>query len=462
VCSKWCGQANESSESVRCEVAWHGMKWLSSLHELHDFRSSRCSPALFESSRQSGSVETIRTHQLHNINQKSSFLCELRSIDQLHPFVAMKKSPISVLIRMIGCLPLALPFPIFKSCQPPINQRKNFATSISSQNIGIIEVSDPISSSFYSEHKEEITQRMQQLSPSDNRNRQTGEEPKIKLRKPAAETPLYFVDVGTKLAFTSSFSFNRKHLKNGNSKKPKLMTTDSTPPFAEGTSAHSLLNDVKSIAASTAAMTVAAIQTKDPIPIEYLIKIEKRLEALESTVSSLSKQEGSKTPGSSSMQRQLDEIQGDLKELQDYETVTINWSIKDFEGRLRPTATTFTSGLFVVASFPMNLELRIDVPFDGEKRSVGFYIMHQNHKSKPRPVTPIYLGGTKLKIGNLERAFTDKAAIEQGHHGWGWDTFLTLDDLRENYIKKGRLQVRFTVRAKRCMEHNVDVAMISE
>jgi hypothetical protein len=455
----------------------------------------------------------------------------------------MKKSPISVLIRMIGCLPLALPFPIFKSCQPPINQRKNFATSISSQNIGIIEVSDPISSSFYSEHKEEITQRMQQLSPSDNRNRQTGEEPKIKLRKPAAETPLYFVDVGTKLAFTSSFSFNRKHLKNGipknqklmttdstppfaegtsthsllndvksiaastaamtvaaiQTKDPipietplyfvddgtklaftssfsfnrkdlkngipknqKLMTTDSTPPFAEGTSAHSLLNDVKSIAASTAAMTVAAIQTKDPIPIEYLIKIEKRLEALESTVSSLSKQEGSKTPGSSSMQRQLDEIQGDLKELQDYETVTINWSIKDFEGRLRPTATTFTSGLFVVASFPMNLELRIDVPFDGEKRSVGFYIMHQNHKSKPRPVTPIYLGGTKLKIGNLERAFTDKAAIEQGHHGWGWDTFLTLDDLRENYIKKGRLQVRFTVRAKRCMEHNVDVAMISE
>jgi hypothetical protein len=344
-----------------------GMAWRSSLHELHDFRSSQCSPALFESSPLH--VETIR-NQNPSTPTSTKRLPAFASLDQLDYFVAMKQYPTSILLCMIGCLPLAFPFPIFKSCQLTINQRKNFVTSISSQNIGIIEVSDPISSSFYSEHKEEVTQRMQQLSPSESRHRQTGEEPKIKL-----QTHLYFVDVATKPAFTSSFSFCKRKLKRSIPGNKKLMTTDSAPPFAEGTSTHSLLNEVKSIAASTAAMTIAAIQIKHPIPIEFLIKIEQRLEALENTVSSLSKQEGSNTPGSSSMQRQMDEIQGDLKELRDYETVTINWSIKHFEGRLRPTATTFTSGLFVVASFPMNLELRIDEPFDGEKRSVGNFTL---------------------------------------------------------------------------------------
>lgn len=455
----------------------------------------------------------------------------------------------SFLFGLLGCLPLAFSFNVASLRRQPNLQRsieepsivhpgRNIDSTLSASKIILTDVSYPNPSSFYLDHEEELSRRIETADAGFKSSR----------NHVPSSLPPYFVDVGTKRGSTASFTFGKQEKqlqskirkfptiappapprkKNTNQfrrkltpapmdefvlptparslkKEPRVFQRRNLPnkeafPTVEATfppvvfkkrssppDDNSLfyLDEIKSIAASTAASTAAMTMTamlqqhqSQSSSTEYVLKLEKRLETLEHTLASLlvtkqakeSAESASATIGTdtTAMQRQLNGLERDLTEVRDYETVTIHWKIPEFENQIRPSATTtFTSEPFQVASFPMNLELRIEEACDENdylKRNVGFYIMHKNNESKKyQPNAPIYLGGTKMEIGKLERAFSDTAAIERhSNDGWGWDKFLTLDDVRENYVQNGQLKIQFTVRVKRSMDYNVDVAMVSD
>eukprot|EP00980_Cylindrotheca_fusiformis_P006515 scaffold1381_cov64-Cylindrotheca_fusiformis.AAC.13 len=372
------------------------------------------------------------------------------------------------IIWFLGFLHVVTPFYVLRlrHQQAQITSHDNAArqrsTSLYSSSVFLetfsgsrVEISDPIPSALYSTHKQEIARKMH---PQSFPQEPAQSFPKMvqvpATHKPAPEIwPPYFVDIPAKPGFTSSFTFSKPHdeFPDNNTNKQEtarpaaavvknnpISTTTFAPPQTGGQLYY--MDEVKSIAASTAAMTVAAAMKKVDSPPsssttslvsrDYMFnKMEKRLEALEQTIASLvAKQEVENDSDSKSisMQHQIDGIQKDLNELKEYDTVTVNWTIQNFENRIRPTSTTFTSQPFEVASFPMNLEFRIDEPSDGDdKRTVAFYIKYQGQERQYQPMTPISLAGTRIELDNdddemMQRSFPTRQLFTHRHpHGVG-------------------------------------------
>lgn len=193
------------------------------------------------------------------------------------------------------------------------------------------------------------------------------------------------------------------------------------------------------------------------------------------------------------LREQVEALKDTIYNMQQYETKTIHWSIPRIDKHIRmSSSTTFQSDPFYVGSIPFHLELKVQEASgedDHDEQSVSFFLYHhhwRNHyyqyeqsKYHLRPFqeerslrqhnsnfSPIHVGGSKLKIGNLEYVFGDSAVIQVGQQdGWGWEHLMSLKELRQHQcIRRGHLDIEFKVRLERDGHGHgrVGVAMIAE
>ena len=279
-----------------------------------------------------------------------------------------------------------------------------------------------------------------------------------------------------------------------------------------------LEDQIKAIAASTAAMTVASIhaqyqqqqqqqqqqygyiQRHNPHDLNRMEALETRIDRLEEAVgrsksSSLPHYIDQNELFRQEIETKVERLKTELEEVRDYyESVTVKWCVDDFLSKIRATGfTRITSEKFWVAGRPMKLELHVqdlqeEEQVDDQKdywwvpsergmvrqshdRMVGFFVAScESLPTNSKSISPINLGGTKIILSKdqykEERTFGPNASIKHQPEstGWGWDSFLTLQELCGKYVTKtGRLQMTFQVRVKRVpSSFDVNVAMISD
>lgn len=137
-----------------------------------------------------------------------------------------------------------------------------------------------------------------------------------------------------------------------------------------------------------------------------------------------------------------------LDELREWDRIEVTWKIENFESKLNDRDVNLYSDEVHVSGYTMNLNCTIKAA-DADKadRDVGIYIMHWGRLN----FFPIRIGGSSITVcGNgsypdLRSSLRADVTIKQINHGYGWKKLASLKDVRAKYLWENELTVKATI-----------------